>query len=263
MRSRSRSKQRRKGSGSSARALVPAPTGRVAPGASERSSACSRSSRRMTPRPTYAAASGCAPYDGQLRRRFCGQLTQILHAPRVTPGVRQRRAGAADFAAWLACTTWCSTVIVRRRSPASGPARSTGTTSRRTTTPRSSGCASIGIDDIEDDPSVLVEAPGVEPRLCFQLVPESKVVKNRVHLDLRCDDLEAETARLVELGARVLSTTGPSAGLGRARRSRRQRVLPLDLTSRGQAVEPGPSLPRAACAAARRAIGTRNGEHDT
>ena len=30
-----------------------------------------------------------------------------------------------------------------------------------------------------------------------------------------------------------------------------------------QAVEPGPSLPSAACAAARRAIGTRNGEHDT
>ena len=56
---------------------------------------------------------------------------------------------------------------------------------------------------------MLVEAPGVEPRLCFQLVPESKVVKNRVHLDLRCDDLEAETARLVGLGAEVLTTTGP------------------------------------------------------
>jgi hypothetical protein len=67
----------------------------------------------------------------------------------------------------------------------------------------------IGIDDVEDDPAVLVEAPGVEPRLCFQLVPESKVVKNRVHLDLRCDDLEAETARLVRLGAEVLTTTGP------------------------------------------------------
>ena len=67
----------------------------------------------------------------------------------------------------------------------------------------------IGIDDVEDDPSVLVEASGVAPRLCFQLVPESKVVKNRVHLDLRCDDLEAETARLVGLGAEVLTATGP------------------------------------------------------
>jgi len=68
---------------------------------------------------------------------------------------------------------------------------------------------SVGINDVEDDPSVLVIADA-GPRLCFQLVPESKTVKNRVHLDLRCEDLEAEVARLVALGARVLSTTGPS-----------------------------------------------------
>jgi hypothetical protein len=68
---------------------------------------------------------------------------------------------------------------------------------------------SIGIDDVEDDPGVLVEARGVGPRLYFQLVPESKVVKNRMHLDLRCDDLEAETARLAALGAEVLTATGP------------------------------------------------------
>jgi hypothetical protein len=70
---------------------------------------------------------------------------------------------------------------------------------------------SIGIDDVEDDPNVLVEAPGAEPRFFFQLVPESKTVKNRLHLDLRCEDVHAETARLVALGARVLTTTGPSA----------------------------------------------------
>lgn len=64
---------------------------------------------------------------------------------------------------------------------------------------------SIGITDVEDDPSVLVEAPGVRPRIFFQLVPESKVVKNRVHLDLRCDSVEAEVARLVALGATVLA----------------------------------------------------------
>ena len=68
----------------------------------------------------------------------------------------------------------------------------------------------MGIDDIEDDPSVLVEAPGAVPRLFFQLVPESKTVKNRVHLDLRCDDVATETARLAALGARVLTTTGPT-----------------------------------------------------
>lgn len=61
-----------------------------------------------------------------------------------------------------------------------------------------------GIDDPEDDPSVLVEAgPGIRPRFFFTLVPESKVVKNRLHLDLAADDTEAEVRRLIGLGARV------------------------------------------------------------
>jgi Glyoxalase-like domain len=71
-----------------------------------------------------------------------------------------------------------------------------------------------GIYDIEDDPSVLVEPagtataelPGGAPvRLFFQLVPEQKVVKNRVHLDLAADNPAAELARLIELGARVVA----------------------------------------------------------
>jgi Glyoxalase-like domain len=57
---------------------------------------------------------------------------------------------------------------------------------------------------------------GVGPRLYFQRVPEGKVVKNRVHLDVRAGTglvgeerlatLEAECARLVELGAAHLRT---------------------------------------------------------
>lgn len=69
----------------------------------------------------------------------------------------------------------------------------------------------MGVDDPEDDPSVLVEAPGVTPRLFFQRVPESKVVKNRVHLDLRADDPAAEIERLVGLGASVLADPAPDA----------------------------------------------------
>src|SRR3954453_12781823 len=52
---------------------------------------------------------------------------------------------------------------------------------------------------------------GVGPRLFFQRVPEGKVVKNRVHLDVRVGTglvgeerlaaLEAECSRLVSLGA--------------------------------------------------------------
>jgi predicted enzyme related to lactoylglutathione lyase len=39
------------------------------------------------------------------------------------------------------------------------------------------------------------------PRFAFQEVPESKQVKNRVHVDLTADDMEAEVARLGALGA--------------------------------------------------------------
>ena len=64
----------------------------------------------------------------------------------------------------------------------------------------------IGIDDPEDDPTVLVEAPaGISPRLFFQLGPEPTTAKNRIHLDLRCDDVDTELDRLSALGALVLA----------------------------------------------------------
>jgi Glyoxalase-like domain len=46
------------------------------------------------------------------------------------------------------------------------------------------------------------------PRVLFQLVPESKTVKNRLHLDLRLggDDAAAVVAKLTERGATVLHT---------------------------------------------------------
>jgi len=62
---------------------------------------------------------------------------------------------------------------------------------------------SLGIDSAEDDPTVLVEPASGGPRLWFQLVPEGKRVKNRVHLDLRAADLDAEIERLSGLGAAV------------------------------------------------------------
>ncbi|MEU8486664.1 VOC family protein [Streptomyces sp. NPDC048641] len=58
---------------------------------------------------------------------------------------------------------------------------------------------------------VCMDPTGVGPRMYFQRVPEGKVVKNRVHLDVRVATglegeerlaaLEAECARLVPLGA--------------------------------------------------------------
>jgi predicted enzyme related to lactoylglutathione lyase len=59
----------------------------------------------------------------------------------------------------------------------------------------------------ESDQEVVLEPPegsaedGVSPDLLFLRVPEGKTLKNRLHLDLRPDDQEAEVARLEGLGA--------------------------------------------------------------
>ncbi|MFJ3385081.1 MULTISPECIES: VOC family protein [unclassified Curtobacterium] len=64
---------------------------------------------------------------------------------------------------------------------------------------------------VQGDGSSCVDPAGVGPRLYFQRVPEGKVVKNRVHLDVRVgtglvgperlETLESECARLVAIGA--------------------------------------------------------------
>jgi hypothetical protein len=61
-----------------------------------------------------------------------------------------------------------------------------------------------GIDDVEDDPNVLALPRVAGPRLFFQKVPEDKVAKNRMHLDVRLRD-GAHLHRLIELGATVVS----------------------------------------------------------
>ncbi len=45
----------------------------------------------------------------------------------------------------------------------------------------------------------------VGPKIVFQQVPEAKSVKNRVHLDLVVDDIEAESKRWLALGATRVS----------------------------------------------------------
>lgn len=83
--------------------------------------------------------------------------------------------------------------------------------------PPPEGCATWGDFNRElpaserDSAFVCVDPSGVSPRFLFQRVPEVKVVKNRLHIDVRVgsglvaqerlDALEAECARLVELGA--------------------------------------------------------------
>ncbi|MFJ4682719.1 VOC family protein [Streptomyces sp. NPDC088789] len=63
---------------------------------------------------------------------------------------------------------------------------------------------SSGIDDPEDDPTVLLlGTDSRSPRIFFQLVPEDKRAKNRVHLDLSTTDPAAEIKRLCALGATI------------------------------------------------------------
>lgn len=65
-----------------------------------------------------------------------------------------------------------------------------------------------GIDDIADDPIVVIDPPTAgPPSLFFIKVPERKTTKNRLHLDIVAGtSVEAEVERLIGLGARVLAT---------------------------------------------------------
>jgi predicted enzyme related to lactoylglutathione lyase len=50
------------------------------------------------------------------------------------------------------------------------------------------------------------------PGLCFAPVPETKTLKNRLHIDLDPDDLDAEVERIIALGARRVDVgQGPDA----------------------------------------------------
>ena len=61
---------------------------------------------------------------------------------------------------------------------------------------------------LDDGTEVVIEPPagspedGVAADLLFIKVREAKVLKNRLHLDLRPDDQDAEVLRLIALGAR-------------------------------------------------------------
>jgi hypothetical protein len=58
------------------------------------------------------------------------------------------------------------------------------------------------------DVAACSDPAGAEPRLFFQRVPESKIAKNRVHLDIHVDvdRKQAEVERLVQFGAELIET---------------------------------------------------------
>jgi hypothetical protein len=61
-------------------------------------------------------------------------------------------------------------------------------------------------EDSTSEHAVLLPGDGDTsgPRVTFNKVPEPKIVKNRLHLDLISDTFDAETKRLLSLGARRL-----------------------------------------------------------
>ena len=67
--------------------------------------------------------------------------------------------------------------------------------------------STIPVTLLKGDDEVVLEPPegspedGVSPDLLFLKVPESKTVKNRLHIDLRPVDQDVEVARLEGLGA--------------------------------------------------------------
>lgn len=81
--------------------------------------------------------------------------------------------------------------------------------------------AAVGVPEDQRNTRSAIEDPeGQGPRVFFQQVPEDKVIKNRVHLDVRAapglqgDErmvaLEAECDRLVSLGAARIARHEPA-----------------------------------------------------
>lgn len=72
--------------------------------------------------------------------------------------------------------------------------------------------AALDVTKVEGDPHTEVyvslgHAVG-GLRLLLQRVPEQKVAKSRLHLDIETDDVDAEVARLTSLGATVSERQG-------------------------------------------------------
>ncbi|MDF5757219.1 VOC family protein [Spongiactinospora sp. TRM90649] len=85
--------------------------------------------------------------------------------------------------------------------------------------------ADRGLDEeIPDGYDAIVDPEGVGPSIWFQKVPEAKVVKNRLHLDVRLTEgrsvpveirrerIDAEADRLTGLGATLVSVV-PDGGM--------------------------------------------------
>ena len=66
--------------------------------------------------------------------------------------------------------------------------------------------AATGLEIADDGADFVRLAPGQGGiRFAFQAVPEDKVAKNRMHLDINSEHMATTVGRLVELGASVVA----------------------------------------------------------
>jgi predicted enzyme related to lactoylglutathione lyase len=67
-------------------------------------------------------------------------------------------------------------------------------------------CGVLGWRIIDrDGGDVEIAADGDQPTILFQLVSDAKVVKNRIHIDVRpTEDQQAEVGRIIGLGAQLI-----------------------------------------------------------
>ncbi len=65
------------------------------------------------------------------------------------------------------------------------------------------------LKDIDEEDALIFDPTGEGTQILFQIVPEGKTVKNRLHFDLRPEDTrDAEVVRLEALGATVQAQFG-------------------------------------------------------
>lgn len=63
----------------------------------------------------------------------------------------------------------------------------------------------------EQEWGIMLESES-DPTIYFEVVPEGKVVKNRLHMNMRVADRVAEVRRLVGLGATEVEEMSPGGG---------------------------------------------------
>ena len=114
----------------------------------------------------------------------------------------------------------------------------------------------LGYQIVHEEPDEIEirRTPDELPGLLFTPVPEPKTVKNRLHIDLRPDDQEAEVERLVDMGARPVDIGQHDVSRPSCRVSGRGAVVLAALTTACKSGPLAAAASRSACCTVRASI---------